>query len=78
MTKSDYSEALQVLGVNVNDLFRLPCVRTVCKTDDGGWQVLVLTDDGRVLPAGVGDWICRHRETGGWHVLTPLEFECLE
>lgn len=75
--KRDYRQALQI-GNALNDIFPLPCVRSICKDGDGVWLFMVHTSQGVILPATTGDWLCERKDGTGWDVFTPLEWGAME
>lgn len=67
------TEALQFDGKNVQDVFKLPCVCSIHKTEvaNGTWLVYVnvwVTVKGRrmIEAAFTGDWICKTEN--GWRI----------
>ena len=65
-----YRQMIHIEGKSIDDIFRLPCVRCICKTIFGSivydlYKFIVA--EGSETTAGDGDWLCELYD-GKWVV----------
>lgn len=60
-------QKIQITDKNISDLFALPCVRCITKTDNGGFKVKVKIAPRTYTYAGRGDIIVE-QDDGSWRI----------
>lgn len=62
----EMKQRIKIEGKNINDLFALPCVRTITKTGDGSIKLKVKLAACHYEYATIGDWLIE--DNGQWHI----------
>lgn len=74
--KQNFKQTIQVDDKNIADIFRLPCVRSIWKTEDSSFKVEIdincLKPQVGLFVASPSDWLCENYD-GTWCILTDKE-----
>lgn len=71
---SNYKQIIHFDGRNLNDIFRLSCVRAITKGTDGLLVVKIVSILNGVVCCHVGEHLAEG-QNGTWHVLTKEEYQ---
>lgn len=63
-----FKQAIHIEGKCIEDIFNLPCVKSIQKDEDSYYYYLYNGQS-----ASLGDWLCES-EDSNWYVLSPEQY----